>query len=180
LPASPHLPARHHPWPGQPDHERTHSGRYGAPDIRPWLGCGNSIPRCVFPLSKTCWALIGVPKTSRDTKKDCGKPGCPNDHRRQVLARGDRDRMSATSAHGTFETSRNVRFSVAVGVPDISLTTHFGSEDIANAFCAARPMTIKPEQSSQATLSAPLRAAYYWRLGNSDTSNPDTVGRSSC
>jgi hypothetical protein len=22
-------------------------------------------------------------------KKDCGKPGCPNDHRRQVLARGD-------------------------------------------------------------------------------------------
>ena len=25
--------------------------------------------------------LIGVPKTSRDTKKDCGKPGCPNDHR---------------------------------------------------------------------------------------------------
>jgi predicted SnoaL-like aldol condensation-catalyzing enzyme len=30
LPASPHLPARHHPWPGQPDHERSHSGRYGA------------------------------------------------------------------------------------------------------------------------------------------------------
>jgi len=48
---------------------------------------------------KDVLALIGVPKTSRDTKKDCGKPGCPNDHRRQVLARGDRDRMSATSAH---------------------------------------------------------------------------------
>jgi integrase/recombinase XerD len=31
LPASPHLPVRHHPWPGQPDHERSHSGRYGAP-----------------------------------------------------------------------------------------------------------------------------------------------------
>jgi hypothetical protein len=30
-----------------------------------------------------CWAHIGVPKTSRDTKKDCGKPGCPNDHRSQ-------------------------------------------------------------------------------------------------
>ena len=57
--------------------------------IRQWLGCGNSIPRYVFPISKTCWALIGVPKTSRDTKKDCGKPGCPNDHRSQVLARGD-------------------------------------------------------------------------------------------
>ena len=57
--------------------------------IRQWLGCGNSIPRYVFPLSKTCWALIGVPKTSRDTKKDCGEPGCPNDHRSQVLARGD-------------------------------------------------------------------------------------------
>ena len=54
---------------------------------RQWRGCGNSIPRYVFPISKTCWALIGVPKTSRDTKKDCGKPGCPNDHRSQVLAR---------------------------------------------------------------------------------------------
>ena len=54
--------------------------------IRQWLGCGNSIPRYVFPLSKTCWALIGGPKTSRDTKKDCGKPGCPNDHRRQRIS----------------------------------------------------------------------------------------------
>jgi len=45
-------------------------------------------PCYVFPLSKACWALIGAPKTSRDTKKDCGEPGCPNDHRRQ-LARGD-------------------------------------------------------------------------------------------
>ena len=24
---------------------------------------------------------FGGPKTSRDTKKDCGEPGCPNDHR---------------------------------------------------------------------------------------------------
>src|SRR5882757_9061651 len=68
--------------------------------IRPWLDCGKSIPRYAFPLSKTCWALIGMPKTSRDTKKDCGKPGCPNDHRSQVLARGDEDRM--TSANGRF------------------------------------------------------------------------------
>jgi hypothetical protein len=30
-----------------------------------------------------------VLKTSRDWKKDCGKPGCPNDHRSQVLSRGD-------------------------------------------------------------------------------------------
>jgi hypothetical protein len=37
-------------------------------------------------ISKTCWALIGVPKTSRVTKKDCGKPGCPNDHHSLVLA----------------------------------------------------------------------------------------------
>ena len=57
--------------------------------IRQWLGCGNSIPRYVFPLSKTCWALIGGPKTSRDTKKDCGEPGCPNDHRSKMLARCD-------------------------------------------------------------------------------------------
>jgi hypothetical protein len=30
-----------------------------------------------------------VLKTSRDWKKHCGKPGCPNDYRSQVLARGD-------------------------------------------------------------------------------------------
>jgi hypothetical protein len=42
----------------------------------------------VFPISKTCWAL-GTPKASRDTKKDCGKPGCPNDDRSQMLARGN-------------------------------------------------------------------------------------------
>src|SRR6476660_542470 len=49
-----------------------------------WLDCGNSIPRYVFPTSKTSWP-IGGPKTSRDTKKDCGEPGCPNDHR--IIAR---------------------------------------------------------------------------------------------
>ena len=38
---------------------------------RQWLGCGNSIPRYVSPVSKTRWAL-GTPKISRDTKKDCG------------------------------------------------------------------------------------------------------------
>src|ERR1700682_1526269 len=75
--------------------------------IRPWLGCGKSIPRYAFPLLRTWWALIGMPKTSRDTKKDCGKPGCPNDHRSQVLARGDEDRMA--SANGTFETCRLYR-----------------------------------------------------------------------
>jgi hypothetical protein len=57
--------------------------------IRQWLGCGNSIPRYVFPISKMCGARIGVAKTFRDTKKDCGKPGCPNDHRRKMLARWD-------------------------------------------------------------------------------------------
>jgi len=46
-------------------------------------GDGMLVPRCVFPLSTTCWALTGVPKTSRDMKKDCGKPGCPNDDRSQ-------------------------------------------------------------------------------------------------
>src|SRR5436190_14503552 len=79
--------------------------------IRQWLGCGNSIPRCVFPLSATCGALTGVPKTSRDTKKGCGEPGCPNDHRSQMLARGDEDRM--TSANGTFRKCRDVRLESA-------------------------------------------------------------------
>jgi hypothetical protein len=46
-------------------------------------------PRYVFPISKICGALIGAPKTSRDTKKDCGEPGCQNDHRRKMLARWD-------------------------------------------------------------------------------------------
>jgi hypothetical protein len=30
-----------------------------------------------------------MPKILRDTQKDCGKPGCLNDNRIQVLARGD-------------------------------------------------------------------------------------------
>ena len=34
-------------------------------------------------LHPATWALIGVLKTSRDLKKDCGKPGCPNDRRSQ-------------------------------------------------------------------------------------------------
>src|SRR6266436_2743663 len=75
---------------------------------RQWLGCGNSIPRYVFPLSKTCWAL-GGPKTSRDTQKDCGEPGCPNDHRSQVLARGDEVIERGTSVVGTFRTWHDVR-----------------------------------------------------------------------
>jgi hypothetical protein len=67
---------------------------------------------------KDAWALIGVPKTSRDMKKDCDKPGCPTDHRRQVLARGDEDRM--TSANGTFRTWRDVRLeSVMRTIADI-------------------------------------------------------------
>ena len=32
-----------------------------------------------------------MPKILRDTQKDCGKPGCRNDYRIQVLARGDPD-----------------------------------------------------------------------------------------
>src|SRR5436190_16595193 len=64
-----------------PDDRRKH--------MRQWLGCGNSIPRYVFPRSGTCWAVGGT-KTSRDMKKDCGKPACPNDHRSQVPGdRGD-------------------------------------------------------------------------------------------
>jgi hypothetical protein len=34
-------------------------------------------------------ALISMPNILRDTQKDCGKPGCLNDYRVQVLARGD-------------------------------------------------------------------------------------------
>src|SRR6266700_7967792 len=51
---------------------------------RQWLGYDNSIPRYVFPLSKTWLALTGGLKTSRDMKKDFGKPGSPNDHRSQA------------------------------------------------------------------------------------------------
>src|SRR5258708_9357525 len=74
---------------------------------RQWLGCGNSIPCNVFPLSKTWWALIGVPKTSRDTKKDCEKPGCPNDITARWSPCRDEDRM--TSPTGTKQTSSDLR-----------------------------------------------------------------------
>jgi tetratricopeptide (TPR) repeat protein len=62
-----------------PDDRSKHTGQ--------WLGCGNSIPRYVFPLSKT--GALGGPKTSCDMNKDCGKPGCRNDHGSQVLAPDD-------------------------------------------------------------------------------------------
>src|SRR6478672_4560664 len=82
---------------------------------RQWLGCGNSIPRYVFPISRTWWALFGVPKILRDTEKDCGKPGCPNDHRSQVLAHGDEGgpTRAVTSAFGTFRTWRDVQLESA-------------------------------------------------------------------
>jgi adenylate cyclase len=65
---------------------------------------------------KDVGALIGVPKTNRDTKKDCGELGCPNDHRSQVLARGRGDRMkSGMSAVGTFRTSQPNSGMSAVG-----------------------------------------------------------------
>src|SRR5258708_33986763 len=52
---------------------------------------------------------VGVPKTSRDTKKDCEKPGCPSDHPGQGARPWRRgDRMSATSANGTKRTWRDV------------------------------------------------------------------------
>src|SRR4029450_12896183 len=75
-----------------PDDRSKHTGQ--------WLDCSNSIPRDVFPLSKT--GALGAPKTACDMKKDCGKPGCPNEHHGQVVALLRRvDRRSATSANGT-------------------------------------------------------------------------------
>jgi TolB-like protein len=44
-----------------------------------WHGCGSSIPRCAFPISETCWGRTGGPKTSRGTKRACGKRGCQSD-----------------------------------------------------------------------------------------------------
>ena len=44
---------------------------------RQWLGCGNCIPRYVFPVSKTWWALIGMSnKFSRyeDALRQAGLP----------------------------------------------------------------------------------------------------------
>ena len=81
--------------------------------MRLWLGCGNSIPRYVFPILKTSWAPLGAPKTSRDTKKHCGKPGCPNNHRSQVLSCGDEVNKGVTTAFATFRTSINVRLESA-------------------------------------------------------------------
>jgi hypothetical protein len=50
-----------------------------------------------------------MPKILRDTQKDCGKPGCPNDYRIQVLARGDEmiEQERRTSEIGTKWTCRD-------------------------------------------------------------------------
>src|ERR1700730_16730035 len=66
--------------------------------IRQSLGCGNSIPRCVFPLSRKCGALIGVRETSRDMKKDGETPVAPNDSGRQARPGGGGDRRGAPAA----------------------------------------------------------------------------------
>src|ERR1700681_767736 len=91
----------------------------------------------MFSPSKTWWGHIGVATTSRDTKKHCGKPGCPNDHRSQVLARGDgRSNESVMSPIGTFETCRRtLRTSVYGGktgsrqrMVKVTRLTRFGRE----------------------------------------------------
>jgi hypothetical protein len=46
---------------------------------------GRSIHLQEASASRPWWA-IGGPKTSRDMKKDCGEPGCPNDRRSQPVA----------------------------------------------------------------------------------------------
>jgi hypothetical protein len=50
-----------------------------------------------------------VLKTFRDTRKDCGKPGCPNDHHGQVLAGDEVIEQSGDfrSWVGTFRTLRD-------------------------------------------------------------------------
>jgi hypothetical protein len=51
-----------------------------------------------------------MPKILRNTQKDCGKPGCPNDYRIQVLARGDEmiEQERRTSEIGTKPSCRAV------------------------------------------------------------------------
>jgi hypothetical protein len=61
-----------------------------------------------------------VLKTSREWEKDCGEPGCPNDHRSQLERLRRSDRMSATSVVGTFRTCRdNLSMSAPGGKADI-------------------------------------------------------------
>jgi hypothetical protein len=43
----------------------------------------------VSKLKYVLGAVGSMPKILRDTQQDCGKPGCLNDNRIQVLARGD-------------------------------------------------------------------------------------------
>src|ERR1700737_746421 len=91
--------------------------------IRQWLGWGNPHPRGVFPISKMRGALIGVPKTSRDTKKHCGEPGCPNDHRSQCSPVATRwSNETATSVIGTFETCRLA----------LMMSVHWGRSEVAD------------------------------------------------
>jgi len=55
-------------------------------------------------------------------KKDCGEPGCRNDHRSQVLSRGDELNNGVTSAVGTYGTCRaTLTMSVVRGKVDLAL-----------------------------------------------------------
>jgi tetratricopeptide (TPR) repeat protein len=79
-------PATHPGYASPPQAMQWPDGR--SRHIKQWLGSGNWILRCVFPILGTSWAPIGMPKTPRDTRKECGKRGCPSNNRSLVLARG--------------------------------------------------------------------------------------------
>src|SRR5258706_14364989 len=107
---------------------------------------------------------VGVPKTSRDTKKDCEKPGCPSDHPGQGARPWRRgDRMSATSANGTFRTWRDVRLeSVNCSKADVvfagscspGISKKLG--DLKRAFGRPNPSGRANHSRSGASLSVPF------------------------
>src|SRR5882724_2663363 len=78
--------------------------------IRQWLGCGNSIPRYVFPISKTWWALIGVPKPLAIRRRVAASRAARMTKSSQVVARDDEvieQSGDFRSWAGTFRTLRD-------------------------------------------------------------------------
>jgi hypothetical protein len=138
-------------------------------------------PRYVFPLSKTCWALLGGPKTFCATKKDCGKPGCPNDHRSKAHRLRRSEWQEAADAAAMREeilrrvqTSEKVALAVAYGsdprrpaAPMSGLTSPPFSlavcvrTSLSPSAVTARPM-ITPNKSSTIIVS-PVRAGVRYR-----------------
>ena len=76
---------------------------------------------------KDVLALISMPNILRDTQKDCGKPGCLNDYRIQVLARGDEMIVGAVLLRTSFAAAKR---SLAISAPTTLAPRRAANRDV--------------------------------------------------